>query len=592
MDKPTGNAKLTWNIAIACGVVGLMGGVFLGGFFFQGSSQARESPFEWGAVSHLPQGKPFRGLDEVKKLPQADQDKYHEGLKALQAGADRRALAQFESLIAAQKTFPLAYGMAVLIHLRFMDSSQADSAMAVSKLSLGISQAPDQPWLQYVAGRFWEQAGREDSARTHYQKAISLSRRFAYPYVRLGRLQMDRGETGLATRNLKTAIALMETSPEIYRAGKETAIPPTESAPFDFLATLYYQSGADDSARIVLEYGQEHGRQTGQMALVQGWLWESRGFLEKADSLYRGLLAAEPGNPQYALAQRTLGWKPLRPGATGSRPGGPAEAIFAISLLDPLAQKNPRNAPLWMALGQAYYHRGLFGMATECFDSSLKNDPTAPGLQAIRDVAYSAWLKENTRKQAPPDKLPEIADEELLKKVKEPLSPEEQTPVVIPGSIALLGTYNVPWGSSPADVRRAYPRKNFRVLPNGNMEDVFMNDGAIHEYLLAFKDGKLWGVRIFVTDSSKSAGDLFGRLIRTKTKISGEGKGTGEASCSGYLPFQGAIWENDDTFEFMAQFSGKENQIRLARLGRDHLPKDRRLCDLVAYLKTERWDAP
>jgi hypothetical protein len=81
-------------------------------------------------------------------------------------------------------------------------------------------------------------------------------------------------------------------------------------------------------------------------------------------------------------------------------------------------------------------------------------------------------------------------------------------------------------------------------------------------------------------------------MIRMKTKISGEGRGTGEATCPGYRSFQGAIWENDDTFEFMAQFQGKENQVRLARIARAALPFDRRLCDMVSYLDRDFWENP
>jgi hypothetical protein len=231
-----------------------------------------------------------------------------------------------------------------------------------------------------------------------------------------------------------------------------------------------------------------------------------------------------------------------------------------------------------MALGQAYYRRGLYGMATECFDSSMKYDAVLPGLAEKRDAAYQALLRQA------PAKAPSAA-----RNAAAALSPDEQTPVIIPGSIALLGTYSVPWGSTPTDVRQAYPKKNFLTLPNGNLLDVFLQDGIRHEYLLAFKQGKLWGVRVYVTDSAGVSSDLFGSIIATKAKISGEGKGTGEAKCEGYRSFQGAIWENDDTFEFMAQFQGEEHRVRLARLGRDFLPQKRRLCDLVAFLRDDTW---
>jgi hypothetical protein len=169
------------------------------------------------------------------------------------------------------------------------------------------------------------------------------------------------------------------------------------------------------------------------------------------------------------------------------------------------------------------------------------------------------------------------------------LSPDEQTPVVIPGSIALLGTYSVSWGSTQTQIRQAYPKKNFQTLPNGDLLDSFLQEGVRHEYVLAFKGGRLWGVRVLITDSAGVSGDLFGRTIRTKSKISGEGKGTGEAKCEGFKSFQGAIWENDDTFEFMAQFESESNRVRLARLSREALPRDRRLCDLVKFLREDAW---
>jgi tetratricopeptide (TPR) repeat protein len=309
------------------------------------------------------------------------------------------------------------------------------------------------------------------------------------------------------------------------------------------------------------------------MALVQGWLWESRGFLAKADSLYRAWQARDPGNPAFREALATLGWKP--PSRAGN--ASDAEAAFAISLLDPLARQHPQNAPLWMALGQAYFRRGLYGMATESFDSSLKYDPVLPGLAEKRDAAYQALLRAAPAKGEAP--APKPAG----------LSPDEQVPVIIPGTIALLGTYSVPWGSTPTEVRQAYPKKAFRTLPDGNLLDVFEQDGIKHEYLLAFRQGKLWGVRAWVTDSAGVSSDLFGRMIATKAKISGEGKGTGEAKCNGYRAFQGAIWENDDTFEFMAQFQGEDHRVRLARLGRDYLPQNRRLCDLVVFLRDDTW---
>jgi tetratricopeptide (TPR) repeat protein len=573
--------------------IGGLGGFALVMFFDPFSVPLADTPFSPDTRMRIKKGRDFLGLAELRKLPQADRDKHLEGLRLAKAGKYEEALERFSAVAAAHRDFAPALGCAALMRLRALQSNAGDTAAAAEAVAAALAADGGHPWIQYVAGLYWEALGSADSAEDRYRSARSLSPQFAYPYLALGRLRLARGEISAAEGNFRMAIGLMETAPEAYKSEGERAIPVTEAAPFDLLADLYYQKGAEDSALMALESGEEKGWKTDRMSLIQGRLWEARGFLGKADSVYKLLVAKDPGNREYAEAQATLGWKPVRSET------GPGAAVFALSLLDPLARQNPRNAPLWLALGQAYYHRGLFGMATDCFDSSLKYDPAYPGVAAKRNLAFEAWMRANRAKtnsasQARRDEAAKPAVSGTGKAAAPrtgdgPLSPEEQTPVIIPGSIALLGTYSVPWGSSPEAVRHAYPRKEFRQLPGGNLMDSFLQEGWRHEYVLAFKDGKLWGVRVFVTDSAGVGGDVFGRMIRTKTKISGEGKGTGEASCPGFRPFQGVIWETDDTFEFMAQFTGKENQVRLVRMDREHLPANHRLCDLVPYLNAETW---
>jgi tetratricopeptide (TPR) repeat protein len=588
----SGNARrkaLVVPYVAAAALIGLVAGFALSRMLDFGTVRLKESAFGLDASHKIARGRPFDGKKEMRRWSDADRASYSSALDALRAGHPAQAA---EALAALRKThpeYPLPHALAAYSLVLAAAGAGGDLIAAQAAYRAALSADSAHPFARYAAGRVCEALNLPDSAEAHYARAMRLSPQFAYPYVGLGRVHSQRGESRLASLNFRAAIGLLESDPAAYpesgragggkaegdaRADRESALPAAEHEPIDLLATLYYQSGAEDSARMALEYGEERGIKTGQMALVQGWLWEGRGFLAKADSLYRSLQAQDPGNPAYREAIATLGWKPIGHGSSKSQD---ADAAFALSLLDPLARQHPQNAPLWMALGEAYYRRGLYGMATEAFDSCLRYDAVLPGLAEKRDAAYQALLRQAPVKGGAPAARPSG------------LSPEEQTPVIIPGSIALLGNYSVPWGSTPTEVRQAYPKKDFRTLPNGNLLDVFVSDGVRHEYLLAFKEGKLWGVRAYVTDSAGVAGDLFGRIIRTKVKISGEGKGTGEAKCNGFHSFQGAIWENDDTFEFMAQFQGEENRVRLARLGRDYLPQNRRLCDLVVFLRDDTW---
>lgn len=581
--------------AILGAIIGLVAGFFLALVLDIGDMRMGESHFGLEKGKRIAKGRDFSGVSELDNLPAADRERFRKSVQWVQAGAGSQALGELGPVLKQHPDFCPGQGLAALIGMGVLGAdakapapgenpSTGDPFDAQADWKVCLAKDSTHPFGQYVAGRWFEKVRQPDSAKAHYFKAIKAAPHFAYPYIGLGRIHLEAGDFRAANRNFRTAIGLMESDSAAYRPGKRLAIPVTEMVPYDLLATLYYLTGAEDSARMALEYGEEKGVRTDRMALVQAWLWESRGFLNKADSLYRVLQSKDPGNRVYAEAIATLGWKPQSRGSLNGRDssGGArkadAEAIFAISLLDPLARQNPRNAPLWMALGQAYYRRGLFGMATECFDSSLRYEPGLPGLSEKRDAAYQSLIR-----QAAP------AGTAKRTNYAAALSPEEQTTVVIPGSIALLGTYSVPWGSTQTQVRQAYPKKSFQTLANGNLMDTFQHDGVRHDYLLAFKAGRLWGIRVYVTDSLGQSGDVFGRSIRTKAKISGEGKGTGEAKCPGFRSFQGAIWENDDTFEFMAQFESEDHKVRMARIGREYLPRDRRLCDLVAYLRDDTW---
>ncbi len=562
------------------GVLGIVLGFLLSKTFEVGTVKVKESPFGLEAGTRISKGRDFGGISEIKSLSNEDREKFRMASALAVSSNPKSALDIFEELKKKYPNFFLGEGARAFVYVACMDTSTADGALADASIHAALSKDPDHPWLHYVAGLYFDRMHRPDSSMAHYRSAVKSAPHFAYAHLRLGRVQMEMGEIGPARTSFHNALGLMESNPELYTPGPKFVLPVSEVPPYDFLATLFFQNGSEDSALMALEVSQEKGLKSDQMDLVQAWLWEGHGFLRKADSVYHRLVEKNPRDPNFAEALATLGWKPAsRKGTT--RPSD-AEAIFAVSLLDPLARQHTHNAPLWMALGQAYFRRGMFGLATESFDSSLKYEPTLPALNEKRDAAYNALIRENDR--------PLTAEEAKKQRPRfHGPSMEDQTPVVIPGSIALLGTYSVAWGSSQTQVRQTYPKKEFVNLPGGNLLDTFVQDGLKHSYFLAFRDGKLWGIRVLVSDSARNTGDVFGRTIRTKVKISGEGKGTGEASCPGSTSFQGVIWENDDTFEFMAQFKGKENQVHLVRIGHDYLPSNRRLCDMAKYLSDAVW---
>jgi hypothetical protein len=342
------------------------------------------------------------------------------------------------------------------------------------------------------------------------------------------------------------------------------------------MAHWFHRRGFSDSAALVLECARLEGVEDPEMDFLRGRIAEERNDLPGADSIYRSLAVRHPNRPLYGDAIVTLGLKPPHGATLAETPGA---AVFAISLLEPLTHRFPKDAALRLALGQAYLHRGLFGLAAASLDSALAMDSSLAEALPLRQAAYRKWKEE-------PVTMPDPA---AARRALRGDSAADEAAVVIPGSMGLLGTYSVPWGASQAEVRRAYPAKPFAALANGNLREVFSRDGLSHDYVLAFKRGELWGMFVRVTDTAGIGGDLFGRILRLKSKISGEGRGTGQMACPDGRLFQGVIWENDDTFEFLAQFNDRQNQLRLARMDRKALPQNRRVCDLVRFLEPQAW---
>ncbi len=317
---------------------------------------------------------------------------------------------------------------------------------------------------------------------------------------------------------------------------------------------------------------------------VLGWM--------RGKALVQGQ-AASPVNAASETTPSVASDSATHPGAATraakARGARQEEASFAIGLLERQVEKFPGNAPLRLTLAQAYMHRGFFGLATQSLDSALALDPSLDEAQELRAVAYTGWVKESVG--SPPPQLPPetpAAITDTVIELGEGMPRFKETEVILPGSMALLGTYTVGWGASHSEVMRSYPGKRFTETPAGNMRETFVHQGALHENTLAYEESALWGVHVSVKESRES-GDLFGHLIRLKTMISGEGRGTGEAQCPDQKPFQGVIWENEDTFEFMAQFRDKPTEVRMVRLNPVNLPQDKRLCSLAKLFSLKVW---
>jgi|GEM_PF-2128483 len=465
---------------------------------------------------------------------------------------------------------------------------QADSVLLFNSPPPAMEQTPlralekaGHPFGLYAAGALAEAMGDTARAVLLWSKASEAAPDFAYPWKRLGKVYLLGDQPAKARQALQLAIGLMENDPDLYRlnaalpADEQRDMPKVETAPYGPLAELFLTLGHADTAAQALQYAREKNWRDADWVLAHAWLTEWKGDLAKARQLYDSVLADRPGSAEAEMRRLSLGLK-----GSGDKDG--EKALFAIEILDPLVKAYPKDAPLRLALAKAYIQRGLSGLALQQLDTGLALSGELTGARELRQTVFARWMSEEAKAEFPAPKAHADPALEL----------EGEDRVVIPGSIGLLGTYTVPWGASSAQVRQAYAEKRFLATPGGDLTDRFSHLSLSHENLLAFSGDSLWGILAVVSDTAGGGIDVFGRMIRVKTKISGEGRGTGEVTCPGYRSFQGAIWENDDTFEFMAQFQGKESQVRLARIANTALPDDRRLCSLLPFLDKDSWTMP
>jgi hypothetical protein len=81
------------------------------------------------------------------------------------------------------------------------------------------------------------------------------------------------------------------------------------------------------------------------------------------------------------------------------------------------------------------------------------------------------------------------------------------------------------------------------------------------------------------------APEIFTRLLKQNSRISGISNNTGETDCGDGVVMDAAVWETRDNFEILARIVGKPAEVRMVRLDRNRLPPSgMKLCDYLPLL--------
>jgi tetratricopeptide (TPR) repeat protein len=318
-----------------------------------------------------------------------------------------------------------------------------------------------------------------------------------------------------------------------------------------------------------------------KLLLLQGYLNEYRGHFDAAEQIYQRILAFRPDDVDARNAAATLGEKsPPGPGA-GIVLSPQDRAQTACDILEPLVEKYPENLPLREALGRAYMKGRQFDRARTQFQEIQKADPEYPDIQQRIQETNITRPAPITKNDGLTANLNRAVDS--LRESMAPSSTHDFT--------TMLGHYVVRYGATPREFFKKYSIGNFRPVANNVWQETFYIAPYMHTYTVVFDSlNHFREVHVVVYDSSSTsnhlgiAPEIFTRLLKQNSRISGIGNSTGETDCGDGLVLDAAVWETQDNFEMLARVVGKPAEVRMVRFDKSALPPGLKLCDYSKYL--------
>lgn len=505
-------------------------------------------------------------LAETQKLPIQIQTELRRALELLRAGSYAASYDIFEGVLAVYPDLlPALFGQAHTIFA--MDSLTQDKRLRLEMILKNIqSKYPESGISAYLESR---SAYVEKNENASLELAtIAVTRAPALYAARLwyGKLLMSNGREIQAEIEFKTALSLTNGSVALA---------------YEYLAELYHNKGNLDSCSAIVEYALSRFPANVKLLLLQGYLAEYQGHFDAAEKLYRRILAF---NPDYALASvalATLGEK-AAPGVGKGSVLSPIERVqTACDILEPLVERYSENLPLREALGRAYMKGRMFDKARAQFKEIQNADPEYPDIQ-------QRVQESNVTRPAPISKNDGLTAN--LNRAIDSLR-ENNLPSSTHDFTTMLGHYVVRYGATPREFFKKYSISNFRPVANNVWQESFYIAPYMHTYTVIFDSlNHFREVHVVVVDSSSSsnylgiAPEIYTRLLKQNSRISGIGNSTGETDCGDGLVLDAAVWETQDNFEILARVVGKPAEVRMVRFDKSAIAPGLKLCDYSKYL--------
>ena len=527
-----------------------------------------EIPFGLSAGTAVLNGDAPNFKADIERLPVQAQAEFRRAGELSRSGATKAAYEIYDALVLLYPNVDAAVWGEVntLFHMDSVTESMRDRAdLLIGRL---MARYPNTGICFYLDSRKSLLAGNLTVALELAKMASTRSPSLYEIRLWYAELLLKNGNMRDAANECHAAISL--SSGDSQRA-------------FELLAKIYHDEGVLDSAAFVVDYALTQFPLSSDLHLLRGYLAEYNGKFDEAEKTYQRIIAFRPDFEKARRAMATIGEK-TPPGKNGMYAGSSRDrAQVACDILTPLVERYPENLPLREALGIAYTKAHMFDMARREFNYILKNDPDYPDikmrlneLEQVRKVAieeYNNGLTANLNR--------------AVDSLRESMMPEKKHDFS-----TKLGHYLVRYGASSQEFFRKYSPANFKQVKRFVWQETFYENPYHHTYTVVFDSlNRFKEVHVVVFDSASNsnhlgvAPEIFSRLLKQNSRISGISTNTGETDCGNGVVMDAAVWETRDNFEILARIIGKPAEVRMVRLDRNTLPPSgMKLCDYLPLL--------
>jgi tetratricopeptide (TPR) repeat protein len=548
----------------------LTGGVLLAYFLYFGYQKFGPSKIVLEGVSFGPPAGTVLVRGDVPnlevgfdQLPFSTRDEVRRAFDLMLQGGSKQAIEIFDAiLISYPELFMVEWG--VLHVLWESDSLSSNELLRLEHLIRSVKKKATSASLDlYIDSREAYRLGSLPLALDLARKATEKGASFPDFRLWYGELLQEVNRLSQAIGETRVAIGLTKG---------------TSQKAYENLALLYHQQGNLDSCTSVIEYALTKYPADTKLLLLQGYLSEYNGSFDMAEKNYQRILALNPNYKEAQAALNTLGEKSPPAHSSSARITPRDKAQLAYDILEPLVATYPENLPLREALGLAYLKGRSFDKAKQQFKEIQTKDPEYPEIQLrLQEASVTSLRSEN-----------DGALTESLNRVMDSIR------TTMPSSkhdfSTMLGHYLVRYGASPKEFFTQYAVTNFKEIKKNTWQESFYEPPYYHQYTVLFsKTNQFYGVHVLVIDSSGnsnhlgSAPDIYNRLLKQNSRISGIGIGTGETDCN-VTVIDAAVWETLDNFEILARYVSKPSEVRMMRLDKKQISDKMKLCDYLSYL--------